>query len=30
LCPRENCQSRKAKYSEKLAIEYGIQTVTNC
>jgi hypothetical protein len=30
LCPRENCQSRKAKYSEKLAIEYGIQTVTHC
>jgi hypothetical protein len=24
LCPRENCQSRKAKYSKKLAIEYGI------
>jgi hypothetical protein len=30
LCPRENCQSRKAKYSEKLAIEYGIQPVTHC
>jgi hypothetical protein len=29
LCPRENCQSRKAKYNEKLAIEYGIQAVTN-
>lgn len=25
LCPRKNCQSRKAKYSEKLAIKYGIQ-----
>jgi len=24
LCPRENCQGRKARYSEKLAIEYGI------
>ena len=24
LCARKNCSSRKAKYSEKLAIEYGI------
>jgi hypothetical protein len=26
LCSRENCPSRKAKYNENLAIEYGIQT----
>ena len=25
LCPRERCDSRKAKYSEKLAAEYGIK-----
>jgi hypothetical protein len=25
LCPRENCPSRKAKYSEMLAKEYGIR-----
>jgi hypothetical protein len=25
LCPRERCDSRKAKYSEKLAQEYGIK-----
>ena len=25
LCPRERCESRKAKYSEKLAREYGIK-----
>ena len=25
LCPRERCDSRKAKYSEKLALEYGIK-----
>ncbi len=25
LCPRERCDSRKAKYSEKLAEEYGIK-----
>ena len=25
LCPRENCQGRKAKYNENLAREYGIQ-----
>jgi hypothetical protein len=24
LCPRENCQGRRAKYSEKLAKEYGV------
>lgn len=24
LCPRKNCSSRKAKYSKKMAIEYGI------
>ena len=29
LCPRENCPSRKAKYNEKQAIEYGIQTATH-
>jgi hypothetical protein len=29
LCPRENCPSRKARYNEKQAIEYGIQTVIN-
>ena len=25
LCPRERCDSRKAKYNEKLAAEYGIK-----
>ena len=25
LCPRERCDSRKAKYSEKLAADYGIK-----
>jgi hypothetical protein len=25
LCPRERCESRKAKYNEKLAAEYGIK-----
>ena len=25
LCPRERCESRKAKYSQKVAEEYGIQ-----
>ena len=25
LCPREKCESRKAKYNEKLAEEYGIK-----
>ena len=25
LCPREHCESRKAKYNEKLAEEYGIK-----
>jgi len=25
LCPRERCESRKAKYNEKLACEYGIK-----
>ena len=25
LCPRKNCPSRKAKYSKKMAMEYGIQ-----
>ena len=25
LCPRERCDSRKAKYNEKLAQEYGIK-----
>jgi hypothetical protein len=25
LCPRERCESRKAKYSQKLAEEYGIK-----
>jgi hypothetical protein len=29
LCPRENCPSRRAKYNEKQAIEYGIQTATH-
>ena len=27
LCPRERCESRKAKYSPKLAEEYGIKKV---
>jgi hypothetical protein len=26
LCPRERCDSRKAKFNEKLAREYGIKT----
>ena len=25
LCPRKSCSSRKAKYNERLAMEYGIQ-----
>ncbi|CAB1076555.1 hypothetical protein JY97_09685 [Alkalispirochaeta odontotermitis] len=25
LCPRERCESRRAKYSAKLAVEYGIE-----
>jgi hypothetical protein len=29
LCPRENCPSRKAKYNEKQAVDYGIQTATH-
>lgn len=27
LCPRERCESRKAKYDEKLARQYGIKTI---
>jgi hypothetical protein len=27
LCPRERCESRKAKYDEKLARQYGINTI---
>lgn len=27
LCPRERCESRKAKYSPRLAEEYGIKSV---
>jgi len=30
LCPRKSCHSRKATYSERLAIEFGIQTATIC
>jgi hypothetical protein len=29
LCPRENCPSRRAKYNEKQAIEYGVQAATH-
>jgi len=25
LCPRKRCESRKAKYDEKLAAKYGIK-----